>query len=181
MLVPLLSGNRVKVSATGCNISIKDANCWFNFDKLPRDYALDMTDGFSRAVAIILLHLIAGHPTYDFYLRRLLYIWKLMYVETMLLLYIRFLFNNIQYDVGKGKKVVPIDLVQDTSTEFTEFFDTRQNSKLKYLMKVLPLTICFLILFTSVPVNLSRRKKPLVICSHVSLLTSIKSNEGKMC
>lgn len=63
MLVPLLAGNRVKVSATGCNISIKDANCWFNFDKLVQDYTLDLTDGFSRAVAIILLHLIAGHPT----------------------------------------------------------------------------------------------------------------------
>lgn len=63
MLVPLLAGNRVKISAARCNISIKDANCWFNFDKLARSYELDMTDGFSRAVAIVLLYLIAGHPT----------------------------------------------------------------------------------------------------------------------
>ena len=63
MLVPLFVGNRVSVSVTGCNVSIKDANCWFNFDKLLRDYSLDMTDGFARAVAIILLYLIAGHPT----------------------------------------------------------------------------------------------------------------------
>lgn len=39
----------------------QDPNCWFDFDKLLRDYDLDMSIGFERAVAIILLHLIAGH------------------------------------------------------------------------------------------------------------------------
>lgn len=70
----------------------------------------------------------------------------------MLLMDIRFLFNNIQYDVGKGKKAVPIDLVQDTSTEFTEYFDTRQNNKLKNLIKVLLSTISFDRLFANVSI-----------------------------
>jgi hypothetical protein len=31
MLVPVLGGNRVKVSAARCNISIRNPNCWFHF------------------------------------------------------------------------------------------------------------------------------------------------------
>lgn len=61
MLVPMIAGNRVKVSAARCNISIRDARCWFDFEKLIRDYDLNMTDGYHRAIAIILLHLVAGH------------------------------------------------------------------------------------------------------------------------
>jgi Ran GTPase-activating protein (RanGAP) involved in mRNA processing and transport len=61
MLIPLLAGNRVKVSAARCNVTIRDSRCWFDFDKLIRDYRLDMNNGFERAVSIILLHLIAGH------------------------------------------------------------------------------------------------------------------------
>jgi hypothetical protein len=40
-----------------------DPKCWFDFDKLIRDYDLDMSKGFDRAVSIILLHMIAGHQT----------------------------------------------------------------------------------------------------------------------
>jgi hypothetical protein len=63
MLIPILAGNRVKISAAKCNITIKDPKCWFDFDKLIRPYDLDMEDGFERAICIILLHLVAGHQT----------------------------------------------------------------------------------------------------------------------
>lgn len=63
MLVPILAGNRVRISASKCNATIKDPKCWFNFDQVVRDYRLNMEDGYERAIAIILLHIIAGHQT----------------------------------------------------------------------------------------------------------------------
>jgi hypothetical protein len=67
MLIPILAGNRVRISASKCNITIKDPNCWFDFDKLIQEYPpLDLENGFDRAVSIFLLHLIAGHQTYIF-------------------------------------------------------------------------------------------------------------------
>jgi hypothetical protein len=66
MLVPALCGNRVKVTAARCNVNIRDPNCWFDFDALLRDYDLDMSSGFERAVAIVLLQLVAGHHSYVF-------------------------------------------------------------------------------------------------------------------
>jgi hypothetical protein len=64
MLIPILAGGRVKISAAKCNVTIKDPNCWFDFDKLIKEYQpLDMENGFERAVCIFLLHLIAGHQT----------------------------------------------------------------------------------------------------------------------
>lgn len=61
MLIPTLAGNRVKVTAARCNVSIRDVRCWFDSDALLRNYDLDMSDGFHRAIAIVLLHLVAGH------------------------------------------------------------------------------------------------------------------------
>lgn len=61
MLVPMIAGNRVKISAARCNVSIRDSKCDFDFVKLIRRYELNMENGFHRAQAIILLHLIAGH------------------------------------------------------------------------------------------------------------------------
>lgn len=63
MQVPLIAGARVKLSAARCNINIRDPTCKFDFDKLLRDYDLDMSDGYQRAQAILLLHMIAGHSS----------------------------------------------------------------------------------------------------------------------
>ena len=61
MLVPIIAGNRVKVSASACNISLRDSTCSFDFEKCIGEYKLDMSKGFERAIVIILLHMIAGH------------------------------------------------------------------------------------------------------------------------
>jgi hypothetical protein len=66
MLVPMVVGSRVKVSATKCNISLRDANCPYDFLHLLQDYDLNMEDVFERAVFMILLHMIAAHHTYHF-------------------------------------------------------------------------------------------------------------------
>lgn len=63
MLIPMIAGNRVKLSADRCNINIRstDKKHCFDFENLIHEYPLHMEDGFERAVAIILLHLVAGH------------------------------------------------------------------------------------------------------------------------
>ncbi|RYH14420.1 hypothetical protein EON65_33635 [archaeon] len=100
MMVPLIAGNRVSVSAANCNTSIKDTKCWFDFDKLIRDYTLHLDNGFERAVAIILVHLIAGHPSY--------------------------IFSKFDYETtGKTSKVKSIDLLQEVSTENVQYFTTK--------------------------------------------------------
>jgi hypothetical protein len=63
MLVPILAGHRVSISAAKCNITIKDPKCWFKLDNLINTYKLNMADGYERAVALILLYVIAGHQT----------------------------------------------------------------------------------------------------------------------
>lgn len=63
MMIPLILAGRVKVSAEQCNLKVKDQSCWFDFDKLPAKYMLKMEDHFERAVALLLLHLVAAHHT----------------------------------------------------------------------------------------------------------------------
>lgn len=66
MVLPTLVGNRVKVSAKKCNINLKDSLCWFDSKNLLRDYQIDLSDPFERAVSLVLLHLVASHHTYIF-------------------------------------------------------------------------------------------------------------------
>jgi len=61
MMIPLIHFGRVKLSAKQCNLTIKDANCWFNFNKLPGKYLLKMGQPYDRAVALVLLRLVAFH------------------------------------------------------------------------------------------------------------------------
>jgi hypothetical protein len=57
-------GSRVRISASSCNIGIRDANCWFDSSVLVRKFQLDLSNPFERAVALLVLFLIASHQTY---------------------------------------------------------------------------------------------------------------------
>jgi hypothetical protein len=57
-------GSRVRISASSCNIGIRDANCWFDSSALVRQFKLDLANPFERAVALLVLYLIASHQTY---------------------------------------------------------------------------------------------------------------------
>ena len=57
-------GSRVRISATACNIGIKDAKCWFDSSVLVRRFDLDLTNPFERAVGLLVLFLVATHQTY---------------------------------------------------------------------------------------------------------------------
>ena len=122
MLIPLLAGNRVRVSAARCNINIRDSRCWFDFDKLIRDFRLNMESGFERAIAIILLHLIAGHHSY--------------------------IFTKFEHEIPPPSniKINPVnppkpkfknfDLVQIASKERANYLDEKQRLVLDALQKV---------------------------------------------
>lgn len=66
MLVPLLAGNRVSISAARCNLTIRDPTCWFSYNAPLGEYSLDLSDGFQRAICLMLLHAIAAHHSYQF-------------------------------------------------------------------------------------------------------------------
>jgi hypothetical protein len=63
-LLPTMVGSRVRISASSCNIGIRDANCWFDSSVLVRKFQLDLSNPFERAVALLVLFLIASHQTY---------------------------------------------------------------------------------------------------------------------
>jgi hypothetical protein len=63
-LLPTMVGSRVRISASSCNIGIRDANCWFDSSALVRQFKLDLANPFERAVALLVLYLIASHQTY---------------------------------------------------------------------------------------------------------------------
>ena len=66
MQIPLISGQRVKISAKGCNFLLRDIDSKFNMAEPQGFYELDMRRPYERAIAIKLLRLIANHSTYVF-------------------------------------------------------------------------------------------------------------------
>lgn len=63
MLIPLLKGHLAKISVQKCNITIKDPKCWFDFDRCVGDFRFKMEDPYERAVAYLLIQIVAGHQT----------------------------------------------------------------------------------------------------------------------
>jgi Ca2+-binding EF-hand superfamily protein len=67
MTIPSSVGGRVKVSANGCNILIKDQTSKFDITSPDGVYELTMSHPYERAIAYKLLRLIASHETYVFH------------------------------------------------------------------------------------------------------------------
>jgi hypothetical protein len=105
MMVPIIAGNRVKVQAKKCNITIHEEKCWFNSDKVLRDYKLSMSNPFERAIFSLLLYQIAGHYTY--------------------------IFSNTEYeDVDPATNKITrnkLELIPFNSRERVEYFDEAQK------------------------------------------------------
>ena len=64
MQVPTATGNRVSVSARGCNTQLRDEKCWFDQKYPCRKYELDLSDPFQRGIAFQVLRIAANHQTY---------------------------------------------------------------------------------------------------------------------
>jgi hypothetical protein len=71
MTLPICFGNNTKVSAKSCNTGLKDELCWFDQSYPCRNYELDLSDPYSRAVAFDILRIAANHET--FILQNVLY------------------------------------------------------------------------------------------------------------
>lgn len=64
MQVPTATGNRVTVSARGCNTQLRDDKCWFDQKYPCRKYELDLSDPFERSIGFQVLRVAANHQTY---------------------------------------------------------------------------------------------------------------------
>ena len=109
MLVPTISGMRVKISGQRCNITIRDARCWFDFEEFkenPTPYALNMEHPFERAILMIVLHFIASHRT--------------------------LIFHTLDVEEVKGQRK-PVELIQIRDKDPQNHLDDNQKEVLKAL------------------------------------------------
>jgi hypothetical protein len=60
----IYTGTRVQLSSVGCNFSLLDASCTFNYESPCKGYRLDLSNSFDRACAFALLQIGACHQTY---------------------------------------------------------------------------------------------------------------------
>lgn len=63
MQVPVLIGNRVKLSASNCNTVMRDDKCWYDQANPCRSYSLNLSKPFDRAIAFSVLQVVASHST----------------------------------------------------------------------------------------------------------------------
>jgi hypothetical protein len=109
MLVPMHAGARVEISAAKCNVTMRDPRCWFDFTNPCRTYNLNLEDGFERAVAMVLLMVVACHHS--------------------------FIFKD--FELAKpGGKFHPIELQQALSKARMEFFTHREKDVVKSLSRL---------------------------------------------
>ena len=66
MLVPVVAGSRVRVTANNCNISLKDSKCFFDPGEPCGTYALHLDRPFERAIVFKMLEIVASHNAYVF-------------------------------------------------------------------------------------------------------------------
>ena len=62
----MVLGSRATVSAANCNTITNDDRCWYDPDQPCKEYELDMSKAFDRAVAFHLTQTIANHSTFVF-------------------------------------------------------------------------------------------------------------------
>lgn len=110
MMVPLMMGNQLKLSLSRCNVTMKDGNEGrFDFQKILKDFTLNMEDPFERSCCSFLLNLVASHHTYEL--------------------------KSVNWEVPTKTKsrTSPIDLVCIVNQERVKYFDASQNLVLQNL------------------------------------------------
>jgi hypothetical protein len=92
MMIPMFAGNRCRISAIGCNLTIRDSDCGnFNLSNPCGVHELKLDKPFERAKAFAILRVVAQHQTYI--------LGKAAYVD------------------ARGGKADNLDLIQIISTE----------------------------------------------------------------
>jgi Ran GTPase-activating protein (RanGAP) involved in mRNA processing and transport len=65
MLVSVMGSNNLQISLQNCNIGSRDKHCDIDFvNNICRSYELSLNDPYQRAIAILLLRIVACHHTY---------------------------------------------------------------------------------------------------------------------
>lgn len=66
MLIPVIAGTHVRISADTSNITIRQVprDFKFDFNDICRPYSLSLDDPVERSIAILLLHIVAAHHTW---------------------------------------------------------------------------------------------------------------------
>jgi Ran GTPase-activating protein (RanGAP) involved in mRNA processing and transport len=64
MLVSVMGSNNLRISLQNCNVGSRDKNCDIDFTNICKSYELYLNDPYQRAVAILLLRIVASHHTY---------------------------------------------------------------------------------------------------------------------
>ena len=110
MMIPMHIGTRTIVSARDCNITMKDPKFWFDFDKPISEYNLNMSDGYERAISLLLLNIVVSHPTYEF--------------------------EMFEYMERPNAKPVKIELVPSLTFDKMNFFTAAQRKAYESLLKI---------------------------------------------
>ena len=66
MNLPAVVGSRLDISASDCNVSMRDPMCWFDESDPCGKYQLNMKKPYDRAVALRLMTICAHHHSYEF-------------------------------------------------------------------------------------------------------------------
>lgn len=111
MQTSIVLGSRVTLTAGGSNMIAQDARCWYDPSMPCRDYQLNLSEPFHRAVAFHLLQTVATHST--------------------------LIFSNFMYEPPSGGKATKLQLVQSLSTDRENYFDEEQKNVLKGLRLLL--------------------------------------------
>ena len=110
MLVPITVGQRIKITASGCNLTIKDSKCWFDIRHPCRSYTMYLENPFDRAVAFLVLRIVATHPTY--------------------------IFKSFEYQPPGGRSE-PVELIQAISTEKSAYLEGVKREAVNGLLSVI--------------------------------------------
>lgn len=106
MQISVAVGSRMTISAANCNTITADDRCWYDPTHPCRDYKLDLSKPFERAIAFHLLGFIAAHSTY--------------------------VISRASYQ-APGSAVQTLKLIQGISLEKEKYFDEEQLTMLKGL------------------------------------------------
>lgn len=64
MLVSVMGSNNLQISLENCNVGSRDKNCTMDFTNICGSYELILSDPYQRALAILLLRIVACHHTF---------------------------------------------------------------------------------------------------------------------
>lgn len=117
MNLPMIVGDRVRVSAASCNTQLKDSSCFYDPSNIVGSYLLDLSQPFQRAVAFSILQTVAAHST--------------CIIQKIALQALRDTEKKTAFPVYLKEE--KLELVQSVASDKEEYFDASQRHALQSL------------------------------------------------